>query len=179
MSLHFYTVMTASLFVFTGLAFLLKPEKTQILINGLLRSQKAAICLLTVSLFWFLYEHVQNLGEADFGDHKLIIGLIGACVAVASYFFINDFLSVRAFCILLLFYSREVLDSAFLQEPESRLFLVSVIYLIVISSLYFGAWPYRMRDFNKWLYGNSKRPTFLGLSFIIYAVVLFGVSLTY
>ena len=179
MSLYIFTISTACLLVFIGFAFVSKPKRTQILISGLLRSQKAAICLLVMSLIWFLYEHVQNLGEADFGDYKFIIGLIGVCVAVSSYFFINDFLSVRAFCILLLFYSREALDSAFLQEPQTRLFLVSIIYLIIIVSLYFGAWPYRMRDFLKWLYNNSKRPPFLGFSFMVYGFVLFGISFTY
>ena len=179
MNLYIFTISTACLLGFIGLAFLSTPKRTQTLISGLLRSQKAAICLLVMSLIWFLYEHVQNLGEADFGDYKFIIGLIGVCVAVSSYFFINDFLSVRAFCILLLFYSREALDSAFLQEPQTRLFLVSIIYLIIIASLYFGAWPYRMRDFLKWLYNNSKRPPFLGFSFMVYGFVLFGISFTY
>lgn len=179
MSLTFYTVITAILLLILGTINLSKSTIIKKIVLNFPRSNKAAVIMISIGLFWFLYQHVNNLGEADFGDYKFIIGLIACFIAIGSYFFINDFLSVRAICILLLFFSREVLDAAFLQEPQSRLFLVSVIYLIIIASLYFGAWPFRMRDFLSWLYSNKKRPQFFGYSFLIYAILLLAVAFTY
>jgi hypothetical protein len=179
MNLYYFTVTTAFLMGVMGLFICSKPKIVLGSISGLIRSKKAAIFFLVVGLIWFLYEHVQNLGEADFGDYKYIIGFIAAGVAISSYFFISDFLSVRAFCILVLLYSREVLDSAFVQDPQTRLFLVSVIYCIIILSLYFGAWPYRARDLIKWFYSNIKRTIILGAILVIYSVLLFVVSFSY
>ena len=179
MNLYYYTLTTASLLGVMGLFIFSKPKIALGNISGLIRSKQAAIFFLVIGLVWFLYEHVQNLGDADFGEYKYIIGFIAAGVAISSYFFISDFLSVRAFCILALLYSREVLDSAFLQEPQSRLFLVSAIYCIIILSLYFGAWPYRARDLIKWFDFSLKRATILGAILVIYAVLLFVVSFSY
>ena len=179
MNLFHFTLSTSAILGVVGLFLTLKSNKTEKFIRESLRSSNTSIFLLAIGLFWFLFHHVQNLGEADFGEYKFIIGLIGVFIAVASYFFINDFLAVRAFCIILLFYSRTVLDSAFLQEPQARLFLVSIIYLLVVCALYFGAWPYRMRDFLNWLYGNSKRVTSLGVSLILYSIILGIVAFSY
>ena len=179
MNLVYFTLCTSGFLELLGLFLTFKSFKAEEVIRKFLRSQKASILLLAIGLFWFLFHHVQNLGEADFGEYKFIIGLIGVFIAVSSYFFINDFLAVRALCILLLFYSRLALDSAFLQEPQSRLFLVTVIYFIVMCAIYFGAWPYRLRDFLNWLYGNSKRSILLGVSFICYSLVLLGAALSY
>jgi hypothetical protein len=179
MNLVNFTLLTSGVLGLLGLFLTFESFKAEKFIRKFLRSQKASILLLAIGLFWFLFHHVQNLGEADFGEYKFIIGLIGVFIAVSSYFFINDFLAVRALCIILLFYSRLVLDSAFLQEPQSRLFLVSIIYFIILCAIYFGAWPYRLRDFLNWLYDNSKRSILLGVSFICYSLVLLGVAFSY
>jgi hypothetical protein len=178
-NLTLYTVLTGIIACFSGCILIINSIKVKCLLKELLRSNKASIILLSIGLFWFQYHHVRNLGEADFGDYKLIIGLIGGFIAVASYFYINDFISVRAFCIIKLFYAREALDSAFLQEPSARLFLVTAIYFIIIVSLYFGAWPYRARDVLLWLNSDRKRSIVLGYSFLLYGLLLMGVAITY
>jgi hypothetical protein len=178
MDLFFFTITTALLIGLLGVFFFLFRNKNNQL-STLLRSPKATILLLGISLFWFLYRHVQSLGDADFGEYKVTIGLIAVFIAVSSYFLINDFLAVRSICILLLFYAREVLDSAFLQEPTTRLFLVSVVYFMIVLSIYFGTYPYRLRDFLKWLYNKSNRPIFLGSTLVICSIILLWVSFTY
>jgi len=179
MSLTSYTFLTAIILIVAGFILISNTSKIKEFIKNFPRSNKSSVVLLSIALFWFQYQHVRNLGEADFGDYKLVIGLIGCFIAISSYFFIQDFLSVRAFCILFLFYSREVLDAAFLQEPQSRLFLVSIIYFIITFSIYFGAWPFRMRDFLNWLYSKRLRHLLLGCSFLVYGSLLIGVALTY
>ena len=81
---------------------------------------------------WFLYRHVFQLSEADFGDYKLIISLVTLFIFFSSFIFTSDFLAVRGLSIVILLYAREVLDAAFLQEPTSRLVHGSVIYLFII-----------------------------------------------
>ena len=57
---------------FYGYILISNSVKIKSLLNELLRSNKAAIFLLSLGLFWFQFQHVRNLGEADFGDYKLI-----------------------------------------------------------------------------------------------------------
>jgi hypothetical protein len=178
-NLTLYTVITGIIACFSGCILISNSFKVKCLLKELLRSNKASIIFLSIGLFWFQYHHVRNLGEADFGEYKLIIGLIGIFIAVASYFYINDFLSVRAFCIIMLFYAREALDSAFLQEPTARLFLVSAIYAIIVACLYFGAWPYRTRELLLWLFRERIRSMVLGYAFLFYGLLLVGVAITY
>ena len=92
MNLYYYTLTTAFLMGVMGLLICSKPKIALGNISGLLRSKKAAIIFLFIGLVWFLYEHVQNLGDADFGEYKYIIGIIATGVAISSYFFIGDFL---------------------------------------------------------------------------------------
>ena len=179
MNLTLYTVLTGIIACFSGCILIINSIKVKCLLKELLRSNKASIILLSIGLFWFQYHHVRNLGEADFGEYKLIIGLIAIFIAIASYFYINDFLSVRAFCIIMLFYAREALDSAFLQEPTARLFLVSAIYAIIVVCLYFGAWPYRTRELLSWLFRERIRSIVLGYAFLFYGLLLVGVAITY
>ena len=90
----------------------------------------------------------------------------------------KDFLAVRSLSILCLFYAREVLDSAWLQDPPARLFLVTITYILIVSALYFGAWPYRFRDFFEWLAENSKRVQILSVLLSIIGLTMLALSFT-
>ncbi len=179
MNLFEYSVLTAFFLLAMGAVLVLDRSSLNSLIRGFPRSQKLSILFLCAGLAWFTYRHVRNLSDADFGEYRMVIGLIAVFLCLASYVYIKDFLAVRALCILALFYSREVLDAAFLQEPNARLFLVSIIYLLIVASLYFGAWPYRMRDFLNWLFGTPSRSSKLGLGIATCGLILFGFSFTY
>ena len=157
MSLFQYSFVTSLLLLTFGLTMWIRRSS---ICNDMLvfaRSNKASALLLTISLAWFLFRYVQNLSEADFGNYKIIIGLVAVFIYFGSFALVKDFLSVRSLSILCLFYAREVLDSAWLQEPPSRLLLVSTIYVIIVLALYFGAWPFRFRDFFEWLNIQEKR----------------------
>jgi hypothetical protein len=121
----------------------------------------------------------MHLGEADFGEYKTIIVLISICILFSAFFLTKDFLAVRALSILILLYSREVLDAAFLQEPSARLFLVAVIYILISVALYLGAYPYRMRDFLTFIYREKSRPKYLGIAVVGCGLVLSFSVLSY
>ena len=175
MDLFTYTIVTSLGLLLAGFTFALNKDAWNKYILSFPRSTKLSLLFMGLSLLWFLVGHVSNLSEADFGEYKILIGTIGVGIAVGAFFYVNDFLAVRGLSMLLLFYSREVLDSAFLHESQSRLLLVSIIYLIIVLSLYLGAWPYRIRDFFTWIFDQANRSRNFGVLLILLGVVL-GVS---
>tara|TARA_S200000501_G_scaffold364321_1_gene396312 strand:+ start:427 stop:963 length:537 start_codon:yes stop_codon:yes gene_type:complete len=168
-----FTMITAIAFLVLGVFLLVKNEKLNGLIKDFPRSKKLSILFMSCGCVWFLYRHVLNLGEADFGDYKSVITILTLFILLSSFIFTKDFLAVRGFSIVLLLYSREVLDAAFLQEPQSRLALVFTTYILIIGALYFGAWPYRMRDLITYLYDKPKRLMILGYFLIVNSISLF------
>ncbi len=168
-----FTIITASMLLVLGCCLLAKNKKLDALIKDFPRSRKLSIFFMSCGCVWFLYRHVLNLGEADFGDYKHIITIVTIFILISSFIFTKDFLAVRGFSIALLLYSREVLDAAFLQEPPSRLVLVSTTYLLIICALYFGAWPYRMRDLITYLYDSPKRILIFGYFLLFNSISLF------
>lgn len=178
MSLFQYSFVTSLLLLTFGLTMWIRRSS---ICNDMLvfaRSNKASALLLTISLAWFLFRYVQNLSEADFGNYKLIIGMVAVFIYFGSFALVKDFLSVRSLSILCLFYAREVLDSAWLQDPPSRLLLVTTIYVIIVLALYFGAWPYRFRDFFEWLNIQEKRVKILATTITCISLALLLVSFT-
>jgi hypothetical protein len=127
---------------------------------------------------WFLYK-VLNLGPADFGQYRHLLFVVFLVTALGSFYYVPDFLAVRGLAALVLLVAAELLGAAFLEPPQSRLFLVSFVYLAIVAALYLGASPYRLRDFLDWLYRKDVRPRVFGGIFAAYGAVLLVVALTY
>lgn len=178
MNLFLFSILTSLLLSTVGLISWIKKPKVCASMLIFARSNKAAVILLSASLFWFIFRYVQNLSEADFGNYKLIIGLVAVFIYFGSFTLVNDFLAVRSLSIICMFYSREVLDSAWLQDSPSRLYLVSITYIIIVAALYFGAWPFRFRDFFVWLDKKEHGVKLLSLSFSMIGLSMLGVSFT-
>jgi hypothetical protein len=176
MTLFQFSLTTSLIISFLGLFAWVQKSKFSEYMLTFSRSNKASVILLTVALGWFIFRYVLNLSEADFGNYKLVIAMVAVFIYFGSFALVKDFLSVRALCIICLFYSREVLDAAWLQDPPSRLFLVSVIYIMIILSLYLGAWPYRFRDFFNWLGQKTQRVIILKSIILITGLLMLGIS---
>ena len=143
-----------------------------------LRSTKASVITFGGSGLWFLYV-LSQLGESDFGNIKeLLIAVFGGA-GLLAFFYLNDFLSVRGLCVFSLLIAREFLDSAFMQEPSSRLVLVSLSYVLVVAALYLGAIPYRLRDFFTFLFEKQIRAKAFGFSMLACAAALIAASFAY
>jgi hypothetical protein len=142
------------------------------------RSQAAAVVLLGSAAAWFLYK-VLHLGPADFGQYKNILFLVFLITALGSFYFVPDFLAVRGLAGLMLLTAGVLLDAAYMQLPQTRLFLVSFVYLAIVAALILGASPYKLRDFLSWLYRADARPRIFGAVFAAYGLLLVGVSFTY
>ena len=83
-------------------------------------------------------------------------------------------------CIIVLLFSREALDAAFLQDQHpTRIVMVSTVYLWIVAALYLSAWPYRLRDFLEWLFGNRTRLKAMGLAMTAHGIFLGILALSY
>ena len=178
MTLFTATLATAGVLLLVGMLLLWNSPAVQKFALGWPRSRRAAIILIGIAAAWFL-SHVLQLKEADFGNYKnyLLAGFLA--VAILSFFHLPDFLAVRGLGIILLLSARELLGAAYMQEPQSRLFLVTLVYVVITLTLYVGASPYRMRDFNSWLFDSGNRPRLLGGFLGAYGLLLAGVAFNY
>ena len=176
----FQTSLISGLFLST-LGFILIIPKASIrsLIIDFPRSKKLSFLFVGSATAWFLWRHVAFLSEADFGNYKLLIGTLALGVAVLSFVFVSDFLAVRGLAMLILLWAREVLDAAFLHESASRLFLVAVVYFLIVGALYFGAWPYKIRNLLEWMNIRVSRFNFAGWVFSATGVLILFLSFTY
>ena len=166
------------LFIFGALLIIKRANFTSALIR-FPRSKLCSYWFVGIATLWFLWRHVVHLSEADFGDYKLLIGMVVVGVAGLSFVYVTDFLAVRGWSMLVLLYAREVLDAAFLQEPQSRLLLVFTTYFFIVIALYWGAWPYRMRDWMEWMGKKKSRFVILGGGFLLAGLLLFILSFIY
>lgn len=178
MSLFTITIIVALIFIAKGLIWYLAPTWTDHFWRATLRNSTVAYITFGLASLWFLWE-VAHLGEADFGQYKNWLFVIFAAIAVCSFLFLKDFLAVRGLAILQLLISKYILDIAYMQEPLSRLFLVSLVYVLILEALYFGALPFRLRDFLNWVFISKSRINKFAIAFIAYGVILLGAAFTY
>lgn len=179
MELFQITILLGIFMVIIGSLFFVNRTSLNEAIIEFPRSRGMAYSLMTVGTVWFIFRHILNLSEADFGDYKMLIIAIVIFVFVSSFIFTKDFLAVRGLSIIVLLFAREALDAAYLQEQVARLYLVSITYILIIMALYFGAWPYRMRDFNDWLFKNSNRSKNFGYCVCSSGIIMLASTLKY
>tara|TARA_Y100000588_G_scaffold91529_1_gene98842 strand:+ start:3195 stop:3734 length:540 start_codon:yes stop_codon:yes gene_type:complete len=179
MNLFQASLSTGLFMVFLGLPLLLNHSFSSKYAKRFPRSKIAAFVTMILGTLCFLILHVGNLSDADFGMYKVHITIFSLLILGLSFKYLPDFLAVRGFCILVLLFSREALDAAFLKEPMSRLFMVSVVYIGIVAALYLSAWPYRLRDFLNWLLAKSTRTRTAGAFITSYGILLFALALSY
>ena len=156
---------------------LLTPQGNQFL-KKIARCTVANFIFFGIALAWFLYE-IMLLGPCDFGQYKTILLWTFAPAGLAAFYYIPDFLSIRGLAGIGLLWARGILDSAYLQPYESRLWLVSGVYLMIVTCLYLGACPYRYRDALENLDAHPKITKSLSIGLLIYGILLSALSFTY
>ena len=143
------------------------------------RSRRAATTTVGIAAVWTLYR-ITQLGEADFGNYRTPLLIAFAALAILSFRYVPDFLSVRGTAALILLVADVLLTSAYMQyDLPQRLLLVGFVYFAILLALYLAVCPYRARDFFNWLFSTSSRPRTLGIILGTYGLVLTVVSLTY
>lgn len=178
MSLFYATLITGLFLILSGGALIFFNEATQKFLTAFPRSKQATLYTMAIAMAWFSYK-IYNLSTSDFGDYKHILLLLFLAITLASFYFVPDFLSVRALAGITLLIADVLLDSAFMREPSQRLFLVSFVYLMIVLVFIFGTSPYLMRDAVNWLYKKILRVTILAYTIIAYGSLLVWVALSY
>ncbi len=178
MSLFIATISLATLMLALGILFTINPPIWQIGVRSFGRSRLMAYVFFGTALGWFMWE-ISKLGPVDFGAYRPILFLVFGGAGLMAFYFIPDFLSVRGVAGLTLLSARVLLDAAYAQPYLSRLALVGGVYAMLLLAFYWGAYPYRFRDFFEWLYRVSRRVRGLGLLLAIYGLALLGIAFSY
>jgi hypothetical protein len=178
MSLFQATLFTGIALLLLGAHFLWHGMRSAPTLKAFPRSRLAAVLLFGSASAWFLY-HVWHLGPADFGQYRELLFALFGLSALGAFYFVPDFLAVRGLAALLLLTAHPLLTAAYMQDPASRLFLVSFVYLAIVAAIILGASPYRMRDGIDWLFRKSTRPRIFGACFVFYGGLLVATALRY
>jgi hypothetical protein len=181
MSLTLATLITGLILLSLGSLFLVSNSAITAMIKAFPRSQTATVIFFGGGAACFLYQ-VAGMSTADvigFSTPTPFVFLFGL-LAVASFFYLPDFLSVRGLSIIILVGAWPLLMSAYQKyEIPQRLFLVSALYVAVALAIYLAASPFRLRDFFEWLYRAPGRARILGGALAAYGLLLTGVAFTY
>lgn len=179
MSLTLATLIPGLLLLAFGAALLSGRATVPALLKAFPRSQAAAVVLFGGGAIWFLHR-VWHLSEADFGQYRVILAVAFAAIALLSFKYVPDFLSVRGLAVLILLGASPLLGAAYMQyDQPQRLLMVGVVYLFIALAIYLGASPYRLRDFFDWLFRTPGRARALGGVLAGYGLLLVITAFTY
>lgn len=178
MSLFYATLATGLFLILCGGTLLFNYTHSRDFLKAFPRSKPATFILMATAIIWFSLK-IYNLGPADFGEYKTVLLAIFLAITIASFYFVPDFLGVRALAGLTLLIADVLLDTAYMQEPSSRLFLVSFVYFNILLAFVLGASPYLLRDAIDWFFKKQFRVHFLAYLLCIYGALLSYVALNY
>jgi hypothetical protein len=185
MTLTAATLITGVLLIALGTLFLIRSPVIETSIKRFPRSRSMAYIFFGLGALWFLYR-VWHLSEADFGQFRKQLTGFFALVAIGSFIWVPDFLAVRGACVIVLLGAANLLDPGYMVWDYGELTDFGGIYLYKIAvfvavmiAIYFGASPFRARDFLGWLYLRAARPIWLGASLVAYGLAVTTVGLSY
>ncbi len=178
MSLFTTALITGLALAVLGVALLVNAPPVAALARAFPRSRRAAYVTMGIGAAWTLY-YVLHLGESDFGNYRNGIFVGFALLALASFKYVPDFLSVRGMCVLALLTANVLLTSSFMHHGEAPHLPLNVFaYLIILLALWLAVAPYRVRDFFQWLFARPNRPRIVGSVVGLYGLVLVGTALS-
>lgn len=181
MSLTTATLLPGIFLIALGVLLLIGNSAIVSTFKAMPRSQVAAVLFFGGGAAWFLYV-LSGLSEADLilvQSPKPLMIAFGA-LALASFFYLPDFLAVRGLSVLMLLAGIPLLEAAFGEyHIPQRLFMVTAVYVGLALAIYLGAVPYRLRDFFQWLFFRPGRARALGGGLLGYGLLLAVVAFTY
>lgn len=140
-----------------------------------LRNNTWGLTLFGIASFWFLIK-IANLGEADFGAYKHWLLLLFISVFIGCGIYWKDFLVVRAIAMLTLMLCHLGLQVGYMSPALVRPFLSLFFYVLIILALFFGTYPFKVRDLLPILFSRKarylKRLGTLSLSYGLLLIVL-------
>ena len=167
---------------------LAKPAMVQGYLKRFPRNQMAGQILLGIGLAWFwLLVAPDNMGKlsalamdlGEFNGAKRILRVLVPVALVLVATSVRDFLAVRALGVVGLMIASPLLESAFLEDPSSRLLVPLYAYALLTASMFFVGMPYLFRDAVTWVTANQKRWTLFSVAGLAYGVATLGCALAF
>jgi hypothetical protein len=158
---------------------LLKPSASQAFLKKFPRHSTIGQVLLALGLAWFwlliapdnrgtISALAMDLGE--FNGAKPLLRILVPVTLILVVISIRDFLAVRALGLLGLLAAAPLLESAFQEDPVSRLLIPIYTYAMLTASMFFVGMPYLFRDAVDWACAKPSRWTGLSAAGLAYGV---------
>lgn len=178
-TLFTFTLLTAIVLAAAGLPLLVAARGLEQRLRELPRNLPLGVFTMLLGGGWFLWK-ISQLGQADFGDYKVLLFILFAATLVGSLLYVRDFLAVRGLAILVLLSANVGLKTAFGEyDIPQRIPLVLVLYIAIVLAIWAGIAPYVGRDWLAWLYKDQKRVKILGGLLTGTGALLAVLALTY
>lgn len=150
---------------------LTKPDLVKPWLKGFPRNEKIGTVLVIIAFAWtFVVWSCMDLGEFFKIEKPVQMILVAGCVGVIVY--VKEFLAVRSLGFLMILAAAPILDSAFLKEPQTRLLIVALAYVIALKGMFWVGMPYLMRDQINWVLAKDKRYQIGALAGAVYGLVV-------
>jgi hypothetical protein len=173
------TLIPGLFLVLAGVPLLLGSAGAGATLKAFPRSHSAAWVLFGGASVWFLF-NVWHLSPADFGDYRAALFIGFAAIAILAFKCVPDFLAVRGACVLALLCAMPLLDAAYMEyDIHRRLFMVSLVYVVIALAIWLGAQPWRARDFIEWVFARPGRSRAVGAALALYGLLLCGIAFSY
>lgn len=169
-------LIVAACLIASHLLAIVKPSLVKSWMPRFPRHEKIGIALAILTFGWALFIwSYMDLG--DFFKVKKIIQIVIIGVGIGVVIYVKEFLAVRTLGFLLILLAAPMLESAFLKEPESRLFLVALAYVIAVVGMFWMGMPYLLRDQIRWILAKESRYRIGAYAGLAYGVILGGCAL--
>ena len=157
---------------------LTKPDLVKPWLKGFPRNEKIGTVLVIIAFAWtFIIWSCMDLGEFFKIEKAVQLILVAGCVGVIVY--VKEFLAVRSLGFLMILAAAPILDSAFLKEPQTRLLIVALAYVIALKGMFWVGMPYLMRDQINWVLAKDKRYQIGALAGAVYGLVVLACALAW
>jgi hypothetical protein len=150
------SIFLGSLVALVNLYGVLKPSEFGAAARKFPRSIPMGWVLTLAGTAWFMW-NVSHESLADFEKLKPILFTLFIGVGLGTCFFVQDFLAVRGFSVILLLLAKLMVDAERWENSEWRLVIAVWAYALVVAGMWFTVSPWRMRDLLYWATENEKR----------------------
>lgn len=148
-----------------------KPSQEKVF-QRLLRNDGLGQAIFIIASLWFLAK-VSTLTEADFGQYRPLLILIFLFSFSGCCIYWKDFLGVRGLAMLTLMGIQKGLEVGYMSEKYVHPYLSFFFYCCILLAVFWGVYPYCVRDLLKKLFQNQgRRIRYIGSVCIGYGIAL-------
>jgi hypothetical protein len=142
------------------------------------RSKGATWLFGLLAIGWFAWWLQAGLPEADLaGLPRLPVQVVFIGCSLLAFVYMPDFLSVRAFAVLMLFLARTTLDAGYRQLPASLLAAAVSYGILVLFGFWWASSPPAFNSQCDWVLASSARQRAVGGLLLLLGVACAAQSL--